>query len=100
MPAALLLALWRERLPDRATLARLVLVALGVVFGFPLLSALALRELTAAHSAVIVGLLPAATAVDGRRTRGRAARRRGFWVASARRAGGGARLRRVAGRRG
>jgi drug/metabolite transporter (DMT)-like permease len=51
------------------------------VFGFPLLSALALRELTAAHSAVIVGLLPAATAVmavarAGERPSG------GFWLAS------------------
>jgi drug/metabolite transporter (DMT)-like permease len=76
-----LLAAWRERLPDRATLRRLGLVALGVVFGFPLLSALALRELTAAHSAVIVGLLPAATAVmavarAGERPSG------GFWLAS------------------
>ena len=63
LPAAVLLLLWRERAPDRRTLARLALVALGVVFGFPLLSALALRELTSAHGAVIVGLLPAATAV-------------------------------------
>jgi drug/metabolite transporter (DMT)-like permease len=63
VPAAVLLLLWRERPPDRPTLLRLALVALGVVFGFPLLSALALRELTAAHSAVIVGLLPAATAL-------------------------------------
>jgi drug/metabolite transporter (DMT)-like permease len=82
VPAAALLAVWRERLPDRVTLARLALVALGVVFGFPLLSALALRELTAAHSAVIVGLIPAATAVAavaraGERPSG------GFWLASA-----------------
>ena len=81
LPAAVLLALWGERLPDRATRRRLALVALGVVFGFPLLSAFALRELTAAHSAVIVGLLPAATAVmavarAGERPSGR------FWVAS------------------
>jgi drug/metabolite transporter (DMT)-like permease len=63
VPAALLLALWGERWPDRRTVLRLAVVALGVVFGFPLLSALALRSLTSAHSAVIVGLLPAATAV-------------------------------------
>jgi len=63
VPAALLLALWGERWPDRRTAARLAVVAVGVVFGFPLLSALALRSLTSAHSAVIVGLLPAATAV-------------------------------------
>jgi drug/metabolite transporter (DMT)-like permease len=82
LPAALLLALWRERLPGRPTLARLGLVALGVVFGFPLLSALALRELTAAHSAVIVGLLPAATAVMAVARAGERPSA-GFWVASA-----------------
>jgi drug/metabolite transporter (DMT)-like permease len=81
LPAALLLALWRERPPDRPTLARLALVALGVVFGFPLLSALALRELTAAHSAVIVGLLPAATAVMAVARAGERPSA-GFWVAS------------------
>ena len=81
LPAGVLLAVWRERLPDRATLARLALVALGVVFGFPLLSALALRVLTAAHSAVIVGLLPAATAVMAVARAGERPSA-GFWVAS------------------
>ena len=98
-PPRVLLALWRERLPDRATLVRLALVALGVVFGFPLLSALALRELTSAHSAVIVGLLPAATAVmavarAGERPSG------GFWVASAAGLAAVLGVRRVPGRRG
>ena len=82
IPAAALLALWGERLPDRATRRRLALVALGVVFGFPLLSALALRELTAAHSAVIVGLLPAATAVMAVARAGERPSP-GFWAASA-----------------
>jgi drug/metabolite transporter (DMT)-like permease len=63
VPAALLLALLRGPKPTRSQLLRLALVALGVVFGFPLFTALALRELTSAHSAVVVGLLPAATAV-------------------------------------
>lgn len=81
LPAAALLLLWGERMPDRATLGRLALVALGVVFGFPLLSALALQELTAAHSAVIVGLLPAATAVMAVARAGERPSL-GFWVAS------------------
>ena len=63
VPAALLLVLLRGPWPSRSQLLRLGLVALGVVFGFPLFTALALRELTSAHSAVVVGLLPAATAV-------------------------------------
>jgi drug/metabolite transporter (DMT)-like permease len=81
LPAAVLLALWRERLPDRTTLGRLAVVALGVVFGFPLLATLALQELTAAHSAVIVGLLPAATAVMAVARAGERPSA-GFWVAS------------------
>lgn len=49
--------------PPRALLGRLVLVALGVVVGFPVLTAIALKHVPAAHSVVVVGLLPAATAV-------------------------------------
>jgi drug/metabolite transporter (DMT)-like permease len=81
LPAAILLAIWRERPPDRATFARLALVALGVVFGFPLLSALALRSLTSAHSAVIVGLTPDATAVMAVVRAGERPSPR-FWLAS------------------
>lgn len=61
--AGILLWLRREPLPDRRHWPALAVVALGVVVGFPLLSALALKGLPAAHSAVLVGLLPAATAV-------------------------------------
>ena len=43
----------------------LALVALGCIVGFPLLSALAMQSLPAAHGAVATGLLPAATAVMG-----------------------------------
>jgi drug/metabolite transporter (DMT)-like permease len=42
---------------------RLAVVGAGAVVGFPVLSAFALEHLTSAHSAVITGLLPAATAV-------------------------------------
>lgn len=57
----LLLALRQPR-PARADLPALLLVALGVVVGFPLLTALALQFVTAAHALVFVGLLPLATA--------------------------------------
>ena len=61
--AAALLLLTRQRLPERRYLGRLVVVGSGVIVGFPLFTSLALRELPAADAAVIVGLLPAATAV-------------------------------------
>jgi drug/metabolite transporter (DMT)-like permease len=60
---------------------RLAATAAGVVVGFPLLSALALRHVTAAHGAVIVGLLPAATAIVGALRGGERPSRR-FWLAA------------------
>jgi drug/metabolite transporter (DMT)-like permease len=63
VPAALILLATRAALPSREHLRRIGIVAFGVVFGWPVFTALALQDLTSAHSAVIVGLLPAATAV-------------------------------------
>jgi drug/metabolite transporter (DMT)-like permease len=61
--AAALLLLLRQARPGRADLASLTIVAFGVVIGFPLLTALALQHITAAHSIVFIGLLPLATAI-------------------------------------
>jgi len=60
-----LLLLFKEKRPARNQLFPLLIVALGVVVGFPLLTALALQYVTSAHSIVFVGLLPLATAVFG-----------------------------------
>jgi drug/metabolite transporter (DMT)-like permease len=62
--AALLLALRQQR-PEKGDLVPLAVVALGVVIGFPLLTALALQHITSARSIVFVGLLPVATAIFG-----------------------------------
>ncbi|MDQ4135319.1 MAG: DMT family transporter [Pseudomonadota bacterium] len=58
-----LLWLFEPRHPKRADLAPLVIVAAGVVVGFPLLTALALRHVTSAHAIAFIGLLPFATAL-------------------------------------
>lgn len=55
----------RQARPARGDIFSLAVVALGVVVGFPLLTALALRHITAAHSIVFIGLLPLATAIFG-----------------------------------
>lgn len=60
-----LLLLFPQKRPDRSDIASLVIVALGVVVGFPMLTALALERITAAHSTVFIGLLPLATALFG-----------------------------------
>lgn len=60
-------ALWmiKPQLPQQHEILPLVFVALGVVIGFPLLTALALQHTTSAHSLVYIGLLPLATACFG-----------------------------------
>src|SRR5690606_2272278 len=63
---ALAALVWmRSPRPGLADLRTLLLVAFGVVLGFPLFSALALRTITSAHSLVFIGLLPLATAIFG-----------------------------------
>jgi drug/metabolite transporter (DMT)-like permease len=61
---ALLLAL-RQKRPATRDLVPLAITALGVVVGFPLLTALALQHITSAHSVVFIGLLPLSTAIFG-----------------------------------
>lgn len=63
--AAGMLVLMKQKRPKRADAVPLLLVALGVVVGFPLLTALALQHATAAHSTVYVALLPLVTALFG-----------------------------------
>ncbi len=76
-----LLAL-RAPKPQRSDLLPLVIVSLGVVVGFPLLTALALQHITAAHSIVFIGLLPLATALFGV-LRGGERPKPAFWLFSA-----------------
>ena len=63
--AAVVLVISRSPWPGRALLPRLAVVAAGVVVGFPLFSAWAMRLVPAAHGAVVIGLLPLATALAG-----------------------------------
>ncbi len=78
--AAVLLLLTRQPWPSRPQWRGLVIVAVGVILGFPLLSAWAMSRLPAAHGAVILGLLPLATALAGALRAGERPSR-GFWVA-------------------
>ncbi|RAZ77551.1 DMT family transporter [Mesorhizobium atlanticum] len=76
-----MLLLFREKRPERGDLISLAVVALGVVVGFPLLTALALKHVTSAHSIIFVGLLPLATAIFGV-LRGGDRPRPAFWLFS------------------
>src|SRR4051794_13759166 len=80
LAAGYLLAV-RAPLPTRAQWGRLALVAGGAVIGFPLLTGLALVTSESQHGAVVVALLPAATALAAV---ARAGERPGpmFWAAA------------------
>ncbi len=82
--AIVLLVAKKVELPDRRFLRPLVLIAFGVVFGFPILTALALEHVPATRGAIVVGLLPATTALVATIRHGERPSR-GFWLA----AGGG-----------
>ncbi len=62
---SVLLLLLRQVRPRRRDIPSLAIVSLGVVVGFPLLTALALQHITSARSIVFIGLLPLATAIFG-----------------------------------
>lgn len=99
VPAALWLAWTRAPWPPRDTLPALAGVALGVILGFPTLSSIAMRDVDASHGAVVLGVLPLATALAAAWLAGERPSR-GFWAwallgaaivcAFALRAGGGA----------
>ncbi|MBB4185748.1 DMT family transporter [Sinorhizobium terangae] len=79
--ALCLLLAFREKRPTTDQLFSLAIVSLGVVVGFPLLTALALQHVTSAHSIVFVGMLPLATAAFGV-LRGGERPRPAFWMFS------------------
>jgi drug/metabolite transporter (DMT)-like permease len=79
--ALCVLLLFKEQRPARSQLPALVIVAMGVVVGFPLLTALALQYVTSAHSIVFLGMLPLATAAFGV-LRGGERPRPAFWFFS------------------
>ena len=61
----ILLVLTRQTIPPLRFLPNFCIVVAGVVIGFPLLSAIAMREAPASYGAVITGLLPLSTALCG-----------------------------------
>lgn len=79
--ALVLLGVLKPQRPARRQLISLIIVALGVVLGFPLLTALALQHVSAAHSIVFLGLLPLSTALFAV-LRGAEKPRLAFWLFS------------------
>ena len=53
----------RPQRPNKNQVIRLIIVAAGVVIGFPLFTSLALQSVPSAHGTVVIALLPAVTAL-------------------------------------
>lgn len=83
LAAAVLAGGWlywkRAPLPPRSALPALAMVAIGCVIGFPWLTSVAMRSLPAAHGAVLVGVLPLATAMFAALLAGEKPSK-GFWI--------------------
>ena len=80
--AAAALAVTRQHVPTGVQWARLAVVAGGIVVGFPLLTSYALTTAPASHGAVVIALLPAATAVTAA-VRGKERPPLSFWITAA-----------------
>lgn len=51
--------------PTRSQVKSLLIIASGVVVGFPVFSSIAMSQISASHGAIILGILPLATALFG-----------------------------------
>jgi drug/metabolite transporter (DMT)-like permease len=63
--ALLLFIYTKPQWPTPSQLIRLSIMALGVVYGFPLFVSLAMTTLPSAHGGIVLGVLPLVTAVVG-----------------------------------
>lgn len=79
--ALMLIYGFREKRPQASQIVPLMIVSLGVIIGFPLLTAMALQHVSSAHSIVFLGLLPLSTAIFGV-LRGGERPRMAFWIFS------------------
>ncbi len=59
------LAIKHEPMLVKADFGKFVVIALGVVFGFPILTTVAMTQGSSSHGAVILGMMPLATTVIG-----------------------------------
>ena len=75
------LAYTKALLPRKTDVLKFIVIALGVVFGFPIFTTVAMKEGSSSHGAVILGMMPLATTVIGV-LRFKERPSIGFWLAS------------------
>jgi drug/metabolite transporter (DMT)-like permease len=63
--AAVILLVKREKFPERRHWPAFAVVIAGVIFGFPILTSLALQSVPANHAAISTGIIPIGTGILG-----------------------------------
>ena len=81
LAALIYLALKKEATPTKVDFIKFVVIALGIVFGFPILTTVAMAHGSSSHGAVILGMMPLATTVIGV-LRFKERPSLGFWIVS------------------
>lgn len=61
--AFILLVVLKESIPNKPQIKQLLLTAIGVIAGFPILISFGMQTVPASHGSVVIGLLPLVTAV-------------------------------------
>ena len=55
----------KARLPTKTQLWKLFVIAMGIVYGFPIFTSIAMTTLPSAHGGIVLGVLPLVTAIFG-----------------------------------
>ena len=61
--AILILCVTRQSIPTTRQIRKLLLTSCGIVFGFPILTAIGMQTVPASHGAIVLGALPLATTI-------------------------------------
>ncbi|CAD5203866.1 DMT family transporter [Pseudomonas sp. FEN] len=75
------LLIGRAKLPSRSQIKRMLLTSTGIVYGFPILTALGMQYVPVSHGGVVLAALPLSTAIFGTLITGTRPSR-AFWVIS------------------
>ncbi len=65
LAAMVWLSFIKAPIPNLSQWKKIIIVASGITFGFPIFSSIAMKSLPASHGGVVLGLLPMATAIFG-----------------------------------
>lgn len=63
--AVVLLLKFTNTIPNKKQIFQLAIIAIGVIIGFPIFTTIAMQSVPASHGAIVVGILPLATAIVG-----------------------------------